>query len=261
MENPIRLHWLDPRDPHQSFPPPHLAMRDPSGLLAIGGDLSVPRLLRAYSQGIFPWYNPDEPILWWCPDPRTVLRPDGLLVSRSLRKSIRRADYAVTLDRSFTEVLNGCAGYRSKSRGTWLGPDMRQAYIELHHQGHAHSVEVWREGSLIGGLYGVAVGRIFFGESMFSRADDASKIALYYLCEQLKAWNFDLIDCQISSEHLLTLGAQELDRDAFLMRLAQAVRRPGFVGHWLFDQPVPASGSHLNSSTPVDSAPRPRHDA
>lgn len=261
MENPIRLHWLDPRDPHQSFPPPHLAMRDPSGLLAIGGDLSVPRLLRAYSQGIFPWYNPDEPILWWCPDPRTVLRPDGLLVSRSLRKSIRRADYAVTLDRSFTEVLNGCAGHRSKSRGTWLGPDMRQAYIELHHQGHAHSVEVWREGSLIGGLYGVAVGRIFFGESMFSRADDASKIALYYLCEQLKAWNFDLIDCQISSEHLLTLGAQELDRDAFLMRLAQAVRRPGFVGHWLFDQPVPASGSHLNSSTPVDSAPRPRHDA
>lgn len=249
MENPIRLHWLDPRDPHQSFPPPHLAMRDPNGLLAIGGDLAIPRLLRAYSQGIFPWYNPDEPILWWCPDPRSVMRPDGMLVSRSLRKSIRRSDYAVTLDRAFADVLNGCAGNRSKSRGTWLGPDMRQAYIELHRQGHAHSVELWRDGQLIGGLYGVAVGRMFFGESMFSRADDASKMALYYLCEQLHQWNFDLIDCQISSTHLLTLGAQELDRDAFLLRLAISVRKPGSVGPWAFDIAVPAAEAHLPAKT------------
>ena len=249
MENPIRLHWLDPRDPHQSFPPPHLAMRDPNGLLAIGGDLAIPRLLRAYSQGIFPWYNPDEPILWWCPDPRAVLRPDGMLVSHSLRKSIRRENYAVTLDQAFIDVLNGCAGARNKNRGTWLGQDMRQAYIELHRQGHAHSVELWRSGHLIGGLYGVSVGHMFFGESMFSRADDASKIALYYLCQQLKHWNFDLIDCQISSAHLLTLGAQELNRDAFLLRLAQSVRKPGFVGPWSFDITIPSSSEHLPVET------------
>lgn len=245
MDNPIRLHWLDPRDPHQPFPPPHLAMRDPNGLLAIGGDLAIPRLLRAYSQGIFPWYNPDEPILWWCPDPRAVLRPDGLLVSRSLHKSIRRADYTVTLDDAFGKVLEGCSGSRSKNRGTWLGADMRQAYLALHRQGHAHSVEIWRNGELVGGLYGVAVGRMFFGESMFSRATDASKIALYFLCEQLKAWNFDLIDCQISSAHLLTLGAQEVSRDGFLGRLALAVRRTGLVSRWQFDIPVPALAHHL----------------
>jgi leucyl/phenylalanyl-tRNA--protein transferase len=245
MDNPIRLHWLDPRDPHQSFPPPHLAMRDPNGLLAIGGDLAIPRLLRAYSQGIFPWYNPDEPILWWCPDPRSVLRPDGLLISRSLRKNIRRADYAATLDSAFSKVLDGCAGLRSKSRGTWLGSDMRAAYMELHRQGHAHSVEIWRNGELVGGLYGVAVGRMFFGESMFARVTDASKIALYYLCEQLRAWNFDLIDCQISSAHLVTLGAQEVDREDFLVRLAAAVRRPGYVTRWAFDIPTPVLAQHL----------------
>lgn len=247
MDNPIRLHWLDPRDPHQPFPPPHLAMRDPNGLLAIGGDLAIPRLLRAYSQGIFPWYNPDEPILWWCPDPRAVLRPDGMLVSRSLRKSIRRDDYTVTLDSAFGKVLDGCAGSRSKSRGTWLGSDMRLAYLELHRQGHAHSVEIWRDGALIGGLYGVAVGRIFFGESMFSRATDASKIALYFLCKQLKAWNFDLIDCQISSTHLLTLGAHEVTREDFLARLALAVRHTGSVARWAFDIPMPATTHHLPS--------------
>ncbi|MGH8457191.1 MAG: leucyl/phenylalanyl-tRNA--protein transferase, partial [Stenotrophobium sp.] len=187
MDNPIRLHWLDPRDPNQPFPPTHLAMRDPSGLLAIGGDLSSTRLLRAYAQGIFPWYNPDEPILWWCPDPRAVLRPENLRITRSLSKSIRRADYAVTLDRAFVQVIEACAGTRRGSRGTWLGADMKAAYTRLHEQGHCHSVEVWREGALIGGLYGLSLGRAFFGESMFSRADDASKIALHYLCTQLRA--------------------------------------------------------------------------
>lgn len=248
MDNPIRLHWLDPRDPNQNFPPPHLAMRDPNGLLAIGGDLSTSRMLRAYSQGIFPWYNPDEPILWWCPDPRAVLRPDDLKVSRSLRKSIARKDYAVTFDRVFSDVLNACAGARAKSRGTWLGPDMQEAYCELHEQGHSHSVEVWREGTLIGGLYGISVGRVFFGESMFSHANDASKIALYYLCEQLKAWSYDLIDCQISSEHLTSLGAEEISRITFLQRLSQAVHLSGKDGRWQFELDVPQSPTHMPHS-------------
>ncbi|MGH8505210.1 MAG: leucyl/phenylalanyl-tRNA--protein transferase, partial [Stenotrophobium sp.] len=188
MDNPIRLHWLDPRDPAQPFPPTHLAMRDPSGLLAIGGDLTPRRLLRAYAQGIFPWYNPDEPILWWCPDPRAVLAPSQMHVSRSLHQAIRRKDYAVTFDRAFAPVMDECGGERRDSRGTWLGPEMKSAYLQLHQQGYCHSVETWRQGQLIGGLYGVSLGRMFFGESMFSRADNASKIALYWLCEQFKAW-------------------------------------------------------------------------
>ncbi|MES2488758.1 MAG: leucyl/phenylalanyl-tRNA--protein transferase [Pseudomonadota bacterium] len=245
MDNPIRLHWLDPRDPDQHFPPSHLAMRDPNGLLAIGGDLSITRMLRAYSQGIFPWYNPDEPILWWCPDPRAVLQPDQMKVSRSLGKSIARKDYAITFDRVFSDVLDACAGARAKSRGTWLGSDMQQAYCDLHEQGHSHSIEIWRKGQLIGGLYGVSVGRVFFGESMFSRANDASKIALYYLCEQLKQWSYELIDCQISSAHLASLGAQEISRGAFLELLAPAVQRSGRSGRWQFDIDVPASAEHL----------------
>ena len=245
MESPIRLHWLDPRNPHQPFPPVHLAMRDPNGLLAIGGDLSTTRLLSAYRQGIFPWYNPDEPILWWCPDPRTVLRPDELHVSRSFGKAVRRGDYALTLDRAFQSVLQACAGERQKSRGTWLGDDMRYAYNELHARGHAHSVEVWRDGELIGGLYGIALGRVFFGESMFSRATDASKIALYWLCRQLQRWRFELIDCQISSAHLLSLGARELPRSEFLPQLALAVQGPSPTPRWSFEADVPADPRHL----------------
>ena len=245
MDNPIRLHWLDPRDPDQSFPPSHLAMRDPNGLLAIGGDLSVRRMLRAYSQGIFPWYNPDEPILWWCPDPRSVLHPDWLKVSRSLRKAIARKDYAVTMDHAFRDVLQACAGARAKSRGTWLGGDMQAAYCDLHREGHSHSVEVWREGKLIGGLYGVSIGRVFFGESMFSHATDASKIALYYLCEQLRQWEYELIDCQISSAHLSSLGAQEISRKAFLALLAPVVQLQGHAGRWDFNVEVPCDPAHL----------------
>lgn len=245
MDNPIRLHWLDPRDPRQAFPPPHLAMHDPNGLLAVGGDLSTTRLIRAYSQGIFPWYNPDEPILWWSPDPRAVLTPDGLKVSRSLRKSIRRADYAVTLDTAYGEILLACAGTRRQSRGTWLGADMRQAYEQLHLHGYAHSVEVWRDGALVGGLYGVALGRAFFGESMFSRADDTSKIALFWLCEQLRAWGFRLVDCQVASEHLRSLGAVDLSRERFLNLLRPAVALPGRTGAWRFDLAVPSAREHL----------------
>lgn len=247
MESPIRLHWLDPRNPHQPFPPVHLAMRDPNGLLAIGGDLSTTRLLRAYRQGIFPWYNPDEPILWWCPDPRTILLPDSMHVSHSLGKVLRRGDYAVSIDRAFHRVLDACAGTRSKSHGTWLGDDMRLAYHELFTHGNAHSVEVWRNGELIGGLYGVALGRVFFGESMFSRASDGSKIALYWLCQQLRRWQFELIDCQVSSAHLLSLGAVEVPRQQFLQRLSLAVHATAPTTAWRFDIEVPADTRHLSA--------------
>lgn len=245
MESPVRLHWLDPRQPHQPFPPAHLAMREPNGLLAIGGDLSLSRLLRAYGQGIFPWYNPDEPILWWCPDPRAVLAPTGLHVSRSLGRALRRDDYAVTLDRAFDAVLEGCAGARRGSRGTWLGADMQRAYRQLHTHGRAHSAEIWREGQLIGGLYGVAIGGVFFGESMFSRANDASKMALYWLCRQLEHWRFELIDCQVRSAHLDSLGATEMPREVFLWRLAQSRHATGPIGTWRFDIAVPSSPTHL----------------
>lgn len=248
MDNPIRLHWLDPRNPHQPFPPVHLAMRDPNGLLAIGGDLSPVRLLRAYAQGIFPWYNPDEPILWWCPDPRTVLLPGGLHLSRSYRKAVQRADYAVTLDLAFSEVVEACGGARTKSRGTWLGTDMKRAYLELHRGGHCHSVEVWRGGELIGGLYGVALGRAFYGESMFSRAENGSKLGLYWLQQQLEAWQFELIDCQISSPHLLSLGAIEMRRDEFLRLQRPAAEQPGRIGRWRFDIAAPSDPVHLSRS-------------
>lgn len=244
MESPIRLHWLDPRNPHQPFPPVHLAMRDPNGLLAIGGDLSPTRLMRAYRQGIFPWYNPDEPVLWWCPDPRTVLLPSAMHVSHSLDKTLRRAAYAVTFDRAFQTVLAECSATREKSRGTWLGDDMRYAYCELFKRGDAHSVEVWRDQTLIGGLYGVTVGRVFFGESMFSRATDASKIALYWLCQQLQRWGFEMIDCQVSSAHLLSLGATEVPRQIFLKQLALAVDAPPPSHLWHFDDNAPADPVH-----------------
>ncbi|NKF22494.1 leucyl/phenylalanyl-tRNA--protein transferase [Solimonas marina] len=244
MESPIRLHWLDPRNPHQPFPPVHLAMRDPNGLLAIGGDLSPTRLMRAYRQGIFPWYNPDEPVLWWCPDPRTVLFPNEMHVSRSLGKAIRRADYAVSFDRAFDTVLVECGAARSKCRGTWLGDDMRHAYGELFRRGHAHSVEIWRDGALIGGLYGVTLGRVFFGESMFSRATDASKIALYWLSRQLQVWDFEMIDCQVSSAHLLSLGARELARTTFLKQLAIAVDATPANRAWQFSVETPDLAAH-----------------
>lgn len=245
MDNPIRLHWLDPRDPDQPFPPTHLAMRDPNGLLAIGGDLTPRRLLRAYAQGIFPWYNPDEPILWWCPDPRTVLVPAQLHVTRSLRQAIQRKDYAVTFDRALGSVLDSCSGERRDSRGTWLGLDMKSAYRQLHQQGHCHSVEIWRDGELIGGLYGVSIGRMFFGESMFTRADNASKIALYWLCEQFKVWQFEMIDCQVGSTHLASLGAQSLGRDKFLHQVAIATQQAAPALPWIFSIDAPQEFSHL----------------
>jgi leucyl/phenylalanyl-tRNA--protein transferase len=244
MDNPIRLHWLDPRNPRQPFPAASLAMRDPNGLLAIGGDLSVARLVNAYAQGIFPWYNPDEPILWWCPDPRAILVPAQFHASRSLARRLRKRDFAVTLDRALPAVLEACSAPRARGRGTWLGAEMKQAYRTLHQRGHAHSIEVWQDGALAGGLYGVGLGRAFFGESMFSAMDDGSKIALYYLCRQLAAWEFPLMDCQIASPHLATLGATELPRDDFLTRVREAVAQNG-PPRWQFEIDVPADRGHL----------------
>lgn len=244
MDNPIRLHWLDPRNPRQPFPPAQLAMRDPNGLLAIGGDLSIARLVNAYAQGIFPWYNPDEPILWWCPDPRAVLVPAAFHVSRSLARRLRKQDFAVTLDRAFGAVLEACSGPRARGRGTWLGAEMKHAYQALHQRGHAHSIEVWRNGELAGGLYGVALGRAFYGESMFSGIDDGSKIAMHYLCRQLAAWDFALMDCQVASPHLGTLGATDWPRERFLAVLREAVAQNG-PPRWRFEIDVPCGPGHL----------------
>ncbi|MDP3858090.1 MAG: leucyl/phenylalanyl-tRNA--protein transferase [Stagnimonas sp.] len=223
-QSPVRLQWLDPRQPDQAFPDPETALPDPNGLLAVGGDLSPRRLLRAYAQGIFPWFNPDEPILWWSPNPRCLFTPGQVHVSHSLAKRLRAQRYALSFDRAFEEVLDACAGPRRGGRGTWLGPDMRRAYRELRRLGYAHSVELWIEGELAGGLYGVSIGGAFFGESMFSRHSDASKLALVHLDRQLHDWQFSLLDCQVASEHLLSLGARTVARTQFLELLATAVQ-------------------------------------
>jgi leucyl/phenylalanyl-tRNA--protein transferase len=195
-------------------------MRNPNGLLAAGGDLSVPRLLQAYRHGVFPWYSAPEPILWWSPDPRMVLHCDELKVSRSLAKSVRNKGYEIRIDTAFERVLAGCA---DREEGTWLGRPMREAYSRLHRAGYAHSFETWRAGELVGGLYGVALGRMFFGESMFSRATDASKVALVALVQELRARNFPLIDCQMQTPLLASLGGREIPRRTFLRLLAPLV--------------------------------------
>ena len=214
------LAWLDNADP---FPPVEQALKNPNGLLAAGGDLSVPRLLEAYRRGVFPWYSAAEPILWWSPDPRMVLRCDELKVSRSLAKSMRNKGYGVRVDTAFERVLAGCA---DREEGTWLGRGMRAAYLALHRAGYAHSFETWRDADLVGGLYGVAVGRMFFGESMFSRATDASKVALVALVQELKGRSIPLIDCQMHTPLLASLGGREIPRRAFLRALSPLVNYP-----------------------------------
>ena len=205
-----------------SFPPPHLAIKE--GLLAVGGDLSVERLLLAYRSGIFPWYSEGEPILWWSPDPRLVLYPDELRISRSLRKVIKRKIFHITFDQDFEAVITGCAeARRSYGEGTWITEEMKSAYINLHRQGYAHSVEVWQDEKLVGGLYGVAVGRAFFGESMFSRVSNASKVAFVSLVEALQKKCFTIIDCQVRTDHLIRFGAREISRKLFLEQLGKAV--------------------------------------
>jgi leucyl/phenylalanyl-tRNA--protein transferase len=218
------LTWLQ-RD-SLSFPPLDKALRDPNGLLAAGGDLSAERLIAAYRHGCFPWYQDNQPILWWSPDPRTVLFPDELHVSRSLAKVLRQAPYQVTFDRAFAEVIQACAAPRDYAEGTWITSPMQRAYLELHRRGIAHSVEVWRDGELVGGLYGLAMGQLFFGESMFSRADNASKVGFVTLVEKLREWGFALIDCQMPTQHLHNFGARPISRADFADGLTRHIDQP-----------------------------------
>lgn len=206
------------------FPEPHLA--EPDGLLAVGGDLSVERLTLAYSSGIFPWFSPGSPILWWSTNPRLVLLPENLNISRSLRQTIGKNTFTHTLDQDFQGVISMCAGVNARKHGgTWITSEMQEAYTEMHMRGLAHSVESWREGELAGGLYGVAIGGAFFGESMFTTVSDASKTAFVFLVEQLRDRGFTLIDCQMTTEHLMRFGALELPRDEFLLLLREALTK------------------------------------
>ncbi|HTN94243.1 MAG TPA: leucyl/phenylalanyl-tRNA--protein transferase [Gallionella sp.] len=227
--------WLSDDRP---FPPAEQALVHPNGLLAAGGNLSVSRLLEAYHGGIFPWFNPGEPILWWCPDPRMVLIPREFIVSHSLAKALRRRRFEVRCDSVFEQVMRGCAAPRARNRilqaGTWIGEDMISAYCRLHSLGYAHSVEIWQDDKLVGGLYGVSIGRMFFGESMFSAVSNASKVALAYLSRQLERWGFGLIDCQMSTSHLASLGAREIPRSEFLAKLQELIHYAP-VTDWKFD--------------------------
>ncbi len=224
--------WLEGSD---DFPPLEAALAEPNGLLAAGADLSPDRLLTAYRRGIFPWYGRNQPLLWWSPDPRMVLIPAELRMPRSLLKRLRRHDYEIRTDTAFESVMLACAAPRGDDPGTWITPDMITAYCELHRHGHAHSVETWIDGELAGGLYGIALGRAFYGESMFARSPDASKIALTHLVRQLERWQFGLIDCQMNTAHLARFGAREMPRSEFSRQLAILVNYPSTAKVWRFD--------------------------
>jgi leucyl/phenylalanyl-tRNA---protein transferase len=213
--------WLTPDRDREWFPPIEQALDEPEGLLAAGGDLSPPRLLAAYRRGIFPWYSTGQPVLWWAPDPREVLVPEEFKCSRSLAKTLRNRGFEVTFDRDFDGVVDACAARREHSTGTWITPEMHAAYSTLHARGHAHSVEVLLEGTLVGGLYGVLMGQVFFGESMFSRERDASKVALARLVERAVVAGLQLIDCQLPTPHLRSLGSKPLPRSAFSALVAR----------------------------------------
>ena len=215
------------------FPPPHLASED--GLLAVGGDLSQKRLLLAYRMGIFPWFSNNEPILWWSPDPRLVLYPNEIRISKTLKRIIKKDMFSVTMDLAFNEVINQCAQVRlQKNQGTWIVKEMIDAYCNLHESGFAHSVEVWLHGDLVGGLYGVSLGMCFFGESMFTLVNNASNVGLVKLVEHLKKLSFDLIDCQVTTEHLIRFGAREISRTIFLNQLEESLKASTRKGKWEF---------------------------
>ena len=227
--------WLESAN---SFPPLELALSEPNGLLCAGGDLSPQRLINAYSQGIFPWYAKGEPILWWSPDPRMVLVPSEFKLSRSLLRTLRAGRYQVRLDSDFPSVIHACATAQRKGQaGTWITSEMQSAYLTLHELGYAHSVETWDDDALVGGLYGLAIGRMFYGESMFSLVSDASKIALAHLVYYLKAQGFGLIDCQMNTPHLASLGAREIPRSSFVTRL-QALTVTMSHGRWDVDAAI-----------------------
>jgi len=227
----------------EAFPPVHLALDEPNGLLAAGGDLSITRLLDAYRRGIFPWYSADEPILWWSPDPRMVFATDQLRISTKLGRWLRRCDWTIAADRDFAGVMRACAAPRPKQPTTWISAAMLDAYTSLHCVGHAHSVEVYADGELAGGIYGVAVGRMFFGESMFSARTNGSKVALLALCHVLREWGFPLVDAQVTSAHLVTLGAFELPRRRFIAHLDDYCARPFAPGDWRERWPLRAARS------------------
>ena len=226
------LPWINPDDP---FPPVEKAMREPNGLLCAGMDLSPERILDAYRHGIFPWFNPGEPVLWWSPDPRMVLVPAKIKISRSLRQRMKRGGYEIRVDTCFRQVMQECAAPRDGQPGTWIVPAMLDAYTRLHLMGFAHSVETWMEGELVGGLYGLAIGRMFYGESMFSRRTDASKLALVHLCRQLDDWGFGMIDCQMETSHLATMGASPIPRETFIQELKRLIKLEPVHSPWRFD--------------------------
>ena len=230
----LPLRHIQPGDPPESFPDPARALREPDGLLAVGGDLSPARLLYAYRHGIFPWYDAGLPILWWSPDPRALFLPRSVHVSRSLQKRMRRGGYELRLDTAFAEVMRACAGPRPQypDGGTWLDGEMQAAYEELHHLGYAHSAELWVDGELEGGLYGVALGRVFFGESMFSHVTDASKIVLVELMQRLAGWGYAFMDCQVQSEHLQRMGSVPVARADFLQLLVKLCDQPVSPAAW-----------------------------
>jgi leucyl/phenylalanyl-tRNA--protein transferase len=208
-------YWIDPDSPEIYFPDVEAALREPDGLLAVGGDLKPERLLYAYRNGIFPWFGPDQPILWWAPDPRLVLFPEQLRISRSLSKTLRKHLFTITFDTAFAQVVHECAAPRPGQAGTWITPEMQAAYRHMHELGHAHSVECWQQGKLVGGLYGIAIGHVFFGESMFTRVTDASKVGFVALVQTLQASGYRLIDCQVHTDHLESLGAMMIPRREF----------------------------------------------
>lgn len=214
--------YLNPYQKPCAFPDLSRALIEPDGLLAVGGNLSPETLLNAYRQGIFPWYSDGQPILWWSPNPRAVIYPERLKISRSLKKQLRQQPFMVTIDHAFDDVIRSCAISRNDGLGTWITAEMQAAYCAMHRLGHAHSVEAWHHGKLAGGLYGIAIGRVFFGESMFSHQPNASKIAFAHFVSQLTAWQFSLIDCQVSSPHMTSLGSEEIERATFAKHLDHA---------------------------------------
>jgi leucyl/phenylalanyl-tRNA--protein transferase len=224
--------WLESGDP---FPPVEEALQDPNGLLAAGDELTTPRLLQAYERGIFPWFGEGDPVLWWSPDPRMVLATDAMRVTRSLRKTIRAGRFRVTADTAFPSVIAACAEPRPDQDGTWITGAVFDAYCALAAMGVAHSIEAWEGDTLVGGLYGVALGRMFFGESMFARRSDASKVALVHLVRQLRRWGFPLIDCQMSTSHLASLGARTVSRAEFLTVVRRGVAAPPVPAPWHLD--------------------------
>ncbi|HIG92512.1 MAG TPA: leucyl/phenylalanyl-tRNA--protein transferase [Methylococcaceae bacterium] len=231
------LTYLDPNFSKQPFPDVHNALKNPDGLVAVGGCLSPERLINAYKQGIFPWFNPGDPLLWWSPDPRLSLFPNQFKPSKSLQRLFKKNKFTLTVNQFFPEVIQACARPRKNQPETWISPEMISAYKSLHNKGFAHSVEVSRNNTLVGGLYGVSIGQVFFGESMFHIESNASKIAFYYLIMKLREWDYHLIDCQVKSDHLINWGAKELPRTEFIALVNQYCVKSTALAAWKDNNP------------------------